>query len=747
MIKVKTKIELYSDAVDDSVNDVINNAIFHNALFRYLLIILILFSVFFSSYFSVLAQDASPAYPVSICEPAALIEEARNFYRQKDYIGAINRIESIFYINKNLPADLDEMLIDALARQLETELAASNYKNAASYNIKIMALKHNFDFIWLNKLLNIYMLSGNYRKTHELCLEILKKQGLLALDNPALAKIYAKLSVVYATFRDSAKSFDSLIEAALREADIKAIKSYTSMIFPAHLNSKLLLEHAVSLADKNKIKEAYAAAYIYSRTAEKPDASVDELLSGLISKDASLESMFTVSEESATGEVIAMQGLAAVKDKNALWQNEADTSMVVLSNVPARLKNDRAVMQKTSHSGAGGEMEMIILRADELFEKRKFEDALAEYEKARPLAGEELKKEIDRKIFSAYWHSKEDYIKLAAYTFILIIMAVLFYYFNPASFFNKEQYSLISVSKTLKSGVELVRDKKYQKAINELEKIVDMKLSATETVALFLNLGVAYYYINSFANSLMAFKKVLQYDYENIESYKYLARIYIKTKDRSFKAIEVFNFLISKKMADLEMLKAVLNYNVSQNSIDEAGVQIAGDILSAEPANEAAGRFVVKYFSKVKRFDDEALRFIEKYIESYPRDIDSRIIYLETLYRRKDYKKIASECGVLFTYACDNILIHSIFIDSIVNLNKPQMLITEYERLYRENPGSIITNFIHQSLRSLIVDKKSSPQADYALAVRVNFNVCHKCFHLNLNEFNNCQRCGSALKI
>ncbi|HOT77612.1 MAG TPA: zinc ribbon domain-containing protein, partial [Candidatus Wallbacteria bacterium] len=148
-----------------------------------------------------------------------------------------------------------------------------------------------------------------------------------------------------------------------------------------------------------------------------------------------------------------------------------------------------------------------------------------------------------------------------------------------------------------------------------------------------------------------------------------------------------------------------------------------------------------------KRFDDEAVRFIEKYVESYPRDIDSRVIMLETLYRKKDYKKIVSECSVLFTYVCDNILIHSIFIDSIVNLNKPQMLISEYQRLVHENPGSIITNFIFQSLKSIIVDKKKTPQVEYALAVRVNFNVCHKCFHLNLNEFNNCQRCGSALKI
>jgi tetratricopeptide (TPR) repeat protein len=725
------------------------------AIYSVILIIVSFFISFFSAIPAEAQQSSEPAassvYPVSVCDPAVLIDEARNFYRQKDYISAINRIETIMYINRGLSPELNEMLTEALAGQLENELAKSDYRNAASYNLKIMALRENFDFAWLNKLLNIYMLSANYRKTHELCLEILKKQGLLALDERALSKIYGKLSVVYATFRDSARSFDSLIEAALKDNDFKAIKSYTALIFPAHLNAGLLLDHAAALAGKNKLKEAYIAAVIYRRTAEKPDAKADELIDALIKKEPSLKDAF-VSMPASPNQAGSSSGsayeVAAVK--NNPWQNETDTSMVVLSNVPAKLKTDGAIRKggpNTPSKQSGSEIEMTLLRAGELFERGKYEDAIAEYEKAKSMAGDDLKKEIDKKIFSAYWHSKEDYIKFAAYSIILIIIIILFYYFNPMSFFNKEQYSLISVSKTLKKGVDSLKDKKYQQAINELEKLVDMKLSTTETVALFLNLGIAYYYINSYAGSLMALKKVLQYDYENIDAYKYLARIYIKTKDRSFKAIEVFNFLISKKMADLEMLKAVLNHNVSQNSIDEAGVQIASDILSVDIANETAGRYIVKYFSKIKRFDDEALRFVEKYMEACPRDVDSRIILLETYYRRKDYKKVISECGVLFTYACDNILIHSIFIDSIVNLNKPQMLISEYDRLSRENPGSIITNFINQSLRSLIIDKKSAPQVDYALAVRINFNVCHKCFHLNLNEFNNCQRCGSALKI
>lgn len=698
-----------------------------------------------SAFAQTVQAPAATAFPVSVCETGGLVEDARNFFRQKDYPGAINRLETVLYLEKNLAPELKEMLFEALAKQIESELARSDYKSAASYNLKILALKENFDFVWLNKLLNIYMLSANYRRTHELCLELLKKQGLLALDNSALAKIHGKLSVVYATFRDSAKSFDSLIEAAKKDGDLKAISSYASMIFPAHLDPKLLLDRAKELAGKKMALEAYIAAVVYARTAKNPLPEAQELIADLLKSDPALKG--ALAEDTSRAPAAAeTKEIAAAPE----WQGD-DTSMVVLSNVPARLKNDPALngggAGKPSHGRSSTELDLALLRADELFEKRKYKDAIAEYEKAKAIAGEDMKKEIDRKIFSAYWHSKEDYIKFAAYSVILAVMAVLFYYFNPMNFFNREQYSLISVSKTLRAGIEALEAKKYSRAIEELEKLVDMKLSTTETVALFMNLGAAYYHINSYANALMALKKVLQYDYENIDAYKLLARIYVKTKDRSFKAIEVFTFLINRKLADLEMLKAVLSHNAAQNVIDEQGVQIAGDILAADPSNENAARYVVKYFGKVKRFDDEAVRFMEKYIESYPRDIDTRVIYLESLYRRKDYKKIIGECSVLFSYACDNVLIHSIFIDSIVNLNKPQMLVTEYQRLAHENPGSVIVNFIHQSLNSLIVDKKRTAQVDYALAVRVNFGVCQKCFHLNLNEFNNCQRCGSALKI
>jgi len=290
---------------------------FKRSFFKYALYLsaILLFPFFFAAA-PALAQSeisSSSAYPVSVCDSGELVNDARNFYRQKDYLSVINRLESVFYIEKNLSAELKDMLTEALAKQIESELAKSDYKNAASYNIKILSLKENFDFVWLNKLLNIYMLSANYRKTHELCLEILKKQGLLALDNPSLAKIYGKLSVVYATFRDSAKSFDSLIEAALKDGDVKTIKSYAALIFPAHLDAKLLFDHAVALADKNMSKEAYIAAYIYTRSAEKPDARAEELLAALLKKDPSLKNIFT---ESATSSASAATSeVAAARDQ------------------------------------------------------------------------------------------------------------------------------------------------------------------------------------------------------------------------------------------------------------------------------------------------------------------------------------------------------------------------------------------------------------------------------------------------
>jgi|GEM_PF-5883481 len=710
-----------------------------------------LFALFFLTAFSacpapLYAASTEPVafMPLSIAEPDTLLSEARYYYKQKDYLTAINRLESYCYIKQSFADDVREMLIEALAKQIDLELSKSDYKNAASYNIKIITLKSTFDFVWINKLLNIYMLSGNYRKTHELCLEILKKQDLIMLNEESLAKIYGKLSVVYATFRDISKSMESLVEAASKDPDIKAIKSYTRFIFPAHLQIKSLADYAASCAGGKKFREAYISAYIHSKISERPDAEIKALIDALISKNPEFKSIFMKSQaaEEAFGNSTDESRLASAE----AWSDASDTSIVVLANVPAQLKN---VPPADAPSRSGGEnFDLCLLRADELFEKQKYEDAIAEYETAKKIAtSDEIKKDIDRKIFSAYWYTKESYIKYSAYILILIAMVIFFYYYNPLSLLNREQYGLINVAKTLRTGVELVNDKKYQKAISELEKLVDMKLSTTETVMLYLNLGAAYYNINSYASALMALKKVLQYEYENVEAYKFLGRIYLKTKDRSYKAMEVFNYLIERKLADIDMLKAVLNYNVAQNIIDERAVQIATDVLAVEGSNEPAGRFIVKYFNKVKRFDDEALKFIEKFVENYPRDVESHIVLLETVYRRKDFKRIVNDSNILFAYAIDNVLIHSLFIDSIVNLNKPQMLVSEYERLLHENPGSLITNFIYQSFKSLIVDKKRTPQVDYAVAVRVNFGVCHKCFHLNLNDFNNCQRCGSALKI
>ena len=714
----------------------------------------IFIAVFFSvPSFCAMAQGTDPVavMPISIGEEDQLLKEAKSFYDNKDYKTAINRLETITFIKKAVSEEVKTFLVECLAKQIEAEMSLKNYKEAASLNMKILTLKNSFDFVWLNKLLNIYMLSGNYRKTHELCLEILGKQNMLALPNDNLAKIHGKLAVVYASFHDSTKCFESLIEAAAKDPNMKSIKSYADMIFPKFLEYKMLSDYAVSQNAAKKSKEAYIAAYIHSKISSD-FLNSEKLMAEILKTEPALKEIFKDTAEVRTAGTTAAQVLAPEPGQgDSAWVTpvEPTTAAVVLANVPSQLKDDNKTLRPASKTSpeAAREYDQAVARGEELFLSGKYEDAIIEYEKALKFGPDKTKEEIKRKIFAAYWRSREEYIKIAAYSFILILLAALFYYFNPLSFFNREQYGLISVSQTIRNGVGLIEQKKYQKAVLELEKLVEMKLSSTETIVLFLNIGIAYFHLNSYASALMAFRKVLQYDYENVESYRYLGRIYIKTKERSHKAVEVFNFLIDHKIFDLEMLKSVAAYNASQNLVDDRAVQIAMEIIGSEPNNETAGRTLVKYFNKVKRIDDEALKFVEKFVESYPRDIDAHIVMLEMLYRRKEFQKIISECNVLFAYAIDNILVHSIFIDSIVNLQKPKMLITEYERMCHENPGSVIASFINQSLRSLIIDKSQVPRVDYAVAVRVNFNVCHKCFHLNLNEFNNCQRCGSALQL
>jgi len=681
--------------------------------------------------------------PLTIGDEQTLMKEAKFYLQARDFRTAINRLETVVFMKNQITEDVRSLLIESIAGQFEIEKKQKNYKEAISQNLKILSLLPAFDFVWINRLLNIYLLSGNYVRTHELCNEILGKQDLLALPPENISQIYGKLAVVYASLRDARKCFENLQKCLSSDQKLRFGFEYFKMIFPKFMPFRDLSDHAASLASQQKSREAYMFAYVHSKIADDTAAS-EKLTAELLKANPEFKDMMVLK----TGET--QLASAEVPDNSAKASPEPsaeaayDTSMVVLSNVPAKLKEGDANGLRPREKK---EFDIVFERANELFSVGKYEDALAEYEKAQKIVPQNRKEELERKIFSAYWHSKEDFIKICVYSIILLVLGAFIYYFNPFGRTSSEQYGLINVSKTLKSGLALMEEKKYQRAVAELEKLSEMKLSNTETVALFLNLGIAHYYLNSFASSLMALRKVLQHDYENVDAYKFLGRIYTKTRDRSHKAMEVFNFLIDRRMADIEMLKIVASYNAYQNVMDDRAIQVATDILANEPLNEVAGRTIIKYFNKVKRSDDEALRFVEKFVEAFPRDIETHIVMLETLYRRKEYKRIITECNVLFAYAVDNILVHSIFIDSIVNLNMPKMLLTEYDRLLHENPGSVVTSFISQSIKSIIVDRKKIPQVDYAVAVRVNFNVCHKCFHLNLNEFNNCQRCGSALQV
>lgn len=730
-----------------------------------ILLFLVIGLLFLMSPFSLInngaayAQESSSVsvLPLSIGDTGALLAEAKNALEQRDYNTAINRLETIIAMSGQVDDNIREMLLAALEKQLEIEAAKKNYKDAISFNLKIINLQKSFNFVWLNRLLNLYLISGNYRKAHEVCAEILKKQDLLSLSKENLAQIYGKLSVVYSSFLDETKTFESILTALSLDENVKNTSRYFELIFPKNLKYKSIIDYSLALESKKKNKEAYIFALIHSKISDDK-ASSSEILKRLLAQNPEFKKYNDELSKEKAAQAAAGSSNSASENSNFMLSTSetsmalpnADTSLVLISNVPSKL--DNAELNKTNIptktlKDVSSDYIAFFERGENLFKNQRYEDAVSEYERALNLAPEKHKKEIERKIFSAYWHSKEEYIKIAVYSTILAFFMVFFYYYNPFSSSSKEQYGLINVSKTMKNALSLMEEKKYQKAISEFEKLSDMKLSNSETVMLFLNMGIAFYNLNSYSSALMALRKVLQYDYENIDAYKFLGKIYLKTKDRTHKAMEVFNFLIDKKIADLETMKIVAAYNAQQNQIDEKTVQLATDIIAVEPDNDIAGKAVIKYFNKIKRSDDEVLKFIEHYTEVYPRDIDCRIILLEVLYRRKDYKHIINECNFLFTYTIDNVLIHSIFIDSIVNLNQPKLLISEYERLLHENPGSIITNFICQSLKSIIIDKKRIPQVDYSIAVRVNFNVCSKCFHLNLNDYNNCQRCGNTLQV
>jgi hypothetical protein len=128
-----------------------------------------------------------------------------------------------------------------------------------------------------------------------------------------------------------------------------------------------------------------------------------------------------------------------------------------------------------------------------------------------------------------------------------------------------------------------------------------------------------------------------------------------------------------------------------------------------------------------------------------PREVTIKLYLLEIYFRRKNYKEVVREAIGIFPLNVDNIVVHSLFIDSIVRLKQPKMLLTEYNRLSLEYPGSVIVKYLYQSFHSLLVRNRQYPETDISLSLKVNFTVCPRCFHLNLTEFNHCQKCKAQL--
>jgi hypothetical protein len=193
------------------------------------------------------------------------------------------------------------------------------------------------------------------------------------------------------------------------------------------------------------------------------------------------------------------------------------------------------------------------------------------------------------------------------------------------------------------------------------------------------------------------------------------------------------------------MLKGLAAHYVRGNIISEKSYKIALDIQRYEPDDLVSAQIIARWYHHTNRIDDESLAFMKRVAEQIPKDVQIKLFLLEIYFRRKEYQSVIREAMYIFPLTVDNVIVHSLFIDSIVRLKQFKMLLTEYERLAAENPGSIVVKYIYQSLHSLLVKKRGYPETDVSLALKVNFTVCPKCFHLNLTEYNNCQKCKAQL--
>lgn len=385
----------------------------------------------------------------------------------------------------------------------------------------------------------------------------------------------------------------------------------------------------------------------------------------------------------------------------------------------------------------------FLEEGDRAMAEKRFADALAAYDRARATAPPQEFDTVSRRRMQAYFAKNRDKIEYGGYAVIAFLLLAFLYHLGL--FRARGQYGVIAPGKLLAKAQRFIDKENWDAAISEYSKIPEPSLARDESIRVSVNLALAYMAKEQHANAIVHARRALAKDPHNVDASLILGKVYLKTGDRTSRSAEIYEFLAERNLANVRMMKELCAAFLKGNIVTEKSAKIAGDVLRFEQDDTVAGQLLAKWYHACHRTDDEAADFIRRMAERMPKDTGLRIFLLEIFFRRKDYKAVVREAMYLFALTVDNVIVHSLFIDALVRLQQPKVLLQEYQRLLAENPGSVVVKFIHQSLQSLLVRKRAYPEVDVALSLKVNFTVCPKCFHLNLAEFHHCQKCRSQL--
>jgi tetratricopeptide (TPR) repeat protein len=441
-----------------------------------------------------------------------------------------------------------------------------------------------------------------------------------------------------------------------------------------------------------------------------------------------------------------------VTKKEVANDTKLPPSLSVKENMPESIKNTKISDSSTKdedtdyQSPFQAKVEMykeFLEEGTRLLKNGDYDGAMRAFDQSSETAPPWMLKKIDRLRFSAYFKKNQPMLEYGGYTVMAVLLILLLWLLGI--FRKKGHYDLVSPKKTLAKAARYIEKEKWENAILEYSKIPESTLTREEAIKASLDMALAYMARNSNSNAILHARKVLKRDPGNVDAHLILGKVYIKLKDHTLRAMEIFEFLADRNLANLVMLKALAAYFLKQNQISEKASRIATDIQRYDPDDLTSSQLLARCYHSNNRIDDEALGFMKRITQLLPREVTIKLYLLEIYFRRKNYKEVVREAIGIFPLNVDNIVVHSLFIDSIVRLKQPKMLLTEYNRLSLEYPGSVIVKYLYQSFHSLLVRNRQYPETDISLSLKVNFTVCPRCFHLNLTEFNHCQKCKAQL--